>query len=539
MKLKNLFKPSEDYLAQLPIREREQITYVVSGNLTFLIAFFMLAIVLFFQSLFVPVALCVLVALSFLISLILIKKNKIFIASGISTGGILAACIVVLIFCGDATSSLVYYRNACFIVTMALCNQLVSLRKRGIIAYANGSIVVWIVSSAIITPAHLKTNVLLTVAAIAICTLSVILANTVSIILNKFNQRLVSTATDSEAKANDSLQSITRVIADSKAGLEVGERLYGATQDATNNIEQLNSIFREVAASADMLGSETKTINDSSAHVKEQSVQMLESVQIQNDSINITSRAMDEMSNSLATMTEIANRHKQKMSQIENNLDAQMKLIEKLVNEVEKVQSSSETIGGFVNTVNNIAARTGLLAMNASIEAAHAGESGKGFSVIAQEIRKLSNNTTENAERITDGLEENATIVNETSESVAAFQEFTKTTTVEIRETIEGIEEILAGILGINEETQKVMSSLQTVVEHSQKSNDMVNRVVSEIDRQDEALDKMATIASALQENVQGMDSHVNGIKTVIEGIEREAVTNVDVTKKITASLNS
>lgn len=533
------FKPSDGLLATLPMRERQQLDYVVVGDITFILVFLLLTIGMFVQKIPLAGVLCLLDVITFVVSLLLIRKDKIYLSSGFASAGILASVAIILFSAGDASSSLVFYRNACFIVTMTVCNQLVSIRKKGIRVYAFGSLMLWILSVLTLLKAHLATNAFGTVSAIVICTMSVILTNTVSIILNKFNQRLVSTATNSEAKANESLKSITNVIAESKNGLEVGERLYVATQDATDNIEQLSTIFREVADSADMLGSETKTINDASEHVKEQSVQMLESVQIQNDSIGITSRAMDEMSNSLASMTEIANRHKAKMSKIEGNLDAQMKLIEKLVNEVEKVQTSSETIGGFVNTVNNIAARTGLLAMNASIEAAHAGEAGKGFSVIAQEIRKLSNNTTENAARITDGLEDNTAIVNETSESVATFQEFTKNTTVEIRETIEGIEEILAGILSINEETQKVMNSLQTVIEHSQKSNDMVNMVVAEIDRQDEALDKMAGIATTLQENVQGMDSHVKGIKSVIESIEREAVTNVDVTKKITASLDS
>jgi len=539
MTIRQLFRPSSDYLDTLPIREKEQLDYVIAGNAVFFFSFLFLSAGLFYQSLLLPFFLSITISTSFLISSILVKKNKIYIASALSTCGILAAVVMVLIFCGDAKTSLVFYRNACFIVTMAICNQLVSLRKKGILIYAIVSMIIWVISVILLLPAHLKLSIVPTFAGIFICTIATTLANSVSVILNRFNQRLVDSATNSENKANNSLQSITKVIAESKNGLEVGERLYGATQDATTNIDQLTSIFQEVAESSTKLGNETRTITDSSEHVKQQSIQMLESVQIQNDSIGTTSRAMDEMSKSLSSMTEIANRHKEKMSQIEGNLDAQMRLIARLVNEVEKVQTSSETIGAFVNTVNNIAARTGLLAMNASIEAAHAGDSGKGFSVIAQEIRKLSNNTTTNAERITEGLEENAQIVNETAESVASFQQFTQNTTVEIRETIEGIEEIIAGILSINEETQKVMSSLQTVVEHSQKSNDMVNIVVSEIDKQDIALDKMAVIANDLQENVLGMDSHVNGIKTVIESIEKEAVINVDVTKKITSSLNS
>ena len=64
--------------------------------------------------------------------------------------------------------------------------------------------------------------------------------------------------------------------------------------------------------------------------------------------------------------------------------------------------------------------------MNASIEAAHAGESGKGFSVIAQEIRKLSEETTHNANLISETLQSNSEIVGQTAQSVRLFAESIK-----------------------------------------------------------------------------------------------------------------
>ena len=100
-----------------------------------------------------------------------------------------------------------------------------------------------------------------------------------------------------------------------------------------------------------------------------------------------------------------------------------MVLMKKLVEDVQQVKESSDKVSNFVQAVNDIAAQTGLLAMNASIEAAHAGTLGKGFSVIAQEIRKLSEETTKNAQNITDTLKENEEIVNTTTSSVATFSE--------------------------------------------------------------------------------------------------------------------
>ncbi len=74
--------------------------------------------------------------------------------------------------------------------------------------------------------------------------------------------------------------------------------------------------------------------------------------------------------------------------------------MKKLLEEMEKVQDSSKEILGVVTTLDDFAQQTNLLAMNASIEAAHSGEFGKGFAVIAREIKDLASQTSQWSARI-------------------------------------------------------------------------------------------------------------------------------------------
>jgi len=66
-----------------------------------------------------------------------------------------------------------------------------------------------------------------------------------------------------------------------------------------------------------------------------------------------------------------------------------------LAERIDRIAASAESIGGVVDTISDIAERTQLLAMNASIEAAHAGAAGKGFAVVAQAVRGLADSTTQ------------------------------------------------------------------------------------------------------------------------------------------------
>ena len=470
-------------------------------------------------------------------SIPLLKKEKIYQAATYSSIGLIFAIIVILFSTPDASTSLVFYRNACFIITMAIFNQLISIKKLQLRLFFGGSTVIWIVNVIKLFNHHFGLNHSATISAIVICSIAIYVSNIVLLILNRFNNKLVEDAIQSQEEANKNLNSITRIIEDSKSGLEVGNRLYQSTQNATNNIEELTKIFKTVANNSSTLAYESTTASETSRQVKGQSEQMLQTVTSQNVSIETTNQAMEEMSKSLEEMSQIAVNHKEKMSQVANNLDSQLTLINTIVGQVEKVQESSNNIAHFVNTVNKISEKTGLLAMNASIEAAHAGEAGKGFSVIAQEIRTLSNNTTANASQITNDLQENSEIVALTAKSVSTFKDFTQKTTSELRNTIEGIEQILAGILNINEETKTIMNSLKNVVEQSHETGYLAGIVVSEIEDQNSALEKMEQISNYLQNSVQGMDSQVNEIKEVISGIEKEAINNVEVSKKITGSL--
>ena len=76
------------------------------------------------------------------------------------------------------------------------------------------------------------------------------------------------------------------------------------------------------------------------------------------------------------------------------------------------VNDLSLQVGGIVNTINAIAEQTILLALNAAIEAARAGENGKGFSVVAEEVRNLSEETNGKAKEITILVSEMMKLVN-------------------------------------------------------------------------------------------------------------------------------
>ena len=134
------------------------------------------------------------------------------------------------------------------------------------------------------------------------------------------------------------------------------------------------------------LSTDAETVKNSGIQIVNQSEKMKDSVHEQTSSLTETSAAMTQISGNIASINKIANAQHSGMDEIVKSLDAQRSLLNDLVNQVSQVRESSEHITAFVNTIDNISSQTSLLAMNASIEAAHAGTLAK---VLVSLLRKF------------------------------------------------------------------------------------------------------------------------------------------------------
>ena len=167
-----------------------------------------------------------------------------------------------------------------------------------------------------------------------------------------------------------------------------------------------------------------------------------------------------------------------------------------------KLAESSEQIGSVVNAINEIAQQTNLLALNATIEAARAGDAGKGFSVVANEVKDLADQTARATNEITSRIE---AIQTDTASAMAA--------TTQIGETIDRINEISTSIASAVEEQTVTTAEIGRNVEETSASThgiaQSINDVASATDQTSQsvrdtrdAVDSMRRVADELNELV-------------------------------------
>lgn len=265
---------------------------------------------------------------------------------------------------------------------------------------------------------------------------------------------------------------------------ECSERIISSGKKLTESTERANESIHTVAGSMDVLTQGT--------FEQEQTIKALE------EKFKEMTDKMDGLSETALQMQQVADDSSASANAGKTKVDISiemMKNIEKQVGSSAKVIGElgkrSDEIGQIVETISGIADQTNLLALNAAIEAARAGEHGKGFAVVADEVRKLAEQSGSAATTIGKRI---ALIQADTESAVAAIEQGTRSVaegTQSVAETGEAfvgimsqsaklttnVEKTLGDIGAVFMSNEEIFSAITKVREIAEKSNDNANEV--------------------------------------------------------------
>ncbi len=170
------------------------------------------------------------------------------------------------------------------------------------------------------------------------------------------------------------------------------------------------------------------------------------------------------------------------------------KVITKATKDINQLDAESENIMSILSVIRGIAEQTNLLALNAAIEAARAGEHGRGFAVVADEVRALSQRTSESTEEIASQLDTLRKMSDQVSKEMTTSLDRTNKTVELAHSAQQQFSEITASIVNISD----LNTQIATAAEEQQHVAEDINRNVVEIKN---AADDVSEIAHSARGN--------------------------------------
>ena len=295
--------------------------------------------------------------------------------------------------------------------------------------------------------------------------------------------------------------------------LQASRKVSGTAENASSAIEEIAKTIDEIAKGASSQAAEAQV-----------GVEVVDKL---SDQINFVYESYSGITNETTKISSLNTVGLKSVNVLREKSKENYDTTERIFAVVEKLTNTTNDIGLFVESIENIAEQTNLLALNAAIEAARAGEAGKGFAVVADEVRKLADQSRKSTEEINNLM---VSIQEESSQAISSMEVMKKVSqeqNIAVNKTnesfsdianaiefiVDKIKEVNSAVIKMQEDKNEVISAIENISSVSQQTAASSEQVAATTENQLKTIDDMKIAAQSLDTLVQQLDSKLKKYK--------------------------
>ncbi len=267
-----------------------------------------------------------------------------------------------------------------------------------------------------------------------------------------------------------------------------------------NTLVQVSESSAAVASASTQISSSTEELAAGAQEQSSQASEVATAVEEMTKTLGETNQNIRQVSDGAKEAKESARKGGEVVSQTISGMKRIAEVVNQSASQVKILGASSDKIGEIIGVIDDIADQTNLLALNAAIEAARAGEQGRGFAVVADEVRKLAERTSKATKEIAAMIRQ---IQTDTNQAVASMDK--------------GTQEVSTGITL----AEQAGTMLNDIVGNAQSVADMVGQIAAASEQQSSASEQISKNVEAISTVTQQSASGTQQIARTAEDLNR------------------
>ena len=314
-----------------------------------------------------------------------------------------------------------------------------------------------------------------------------------------------------------------------------------AIEDTENEVGQMFAAYNDmVKHTGDIVSGVVQASTQVSSAVDRVGTALEETergVRHQHSDIDQVATAMNQMT---ATVQEVANNAshaaqsaeqaneqagagRQAVGSLRDGIDRLAKQVEATAEKMAKLEADSEEVGRVVEVINGIAEQTNLLALNAAIEAARAGEQGRGFAVVADEVRTLAQRTQQSTEEIRSIIER---LQEQSRDAASAMAESRDEVRANVEQTSEAgntLEGIVDAVSVISQQNTQIATAAEEQAQVASEVDQRVTGIASVAERTTENVNESVDAAQEIATQMEDLRALISRFRTDGKGVDLSA----------------